>query len=102
MSSYPNLVKRFQNTFHIDIHGEGSAISLQEMHDFIEVRNVIVHSSGTASKQYYERMSVYEEKPLLENALESPEPNFSWLFDFSQRLAAHCMDIDSKVEEKWF
>ena len=44
-------------------------IFLFEVHDFLEVRNVIVHNDSHPSEQYFERMRVYNQKLCLNTAM---------------------------------
>lgn len=101
MLSYPKKVERFQKEFHVGLHHKTFPLSLFEVHDFLEVRNVIVHNDGHASDQYHDRMSGYNQPPLLQGKYESPEINFSWLLTFGQKLICLCNQVDKEVRNKW-
>lgn len=101
MLSYPKKVKKFEKDFHVGLHQKTFPLSLFEVHDFLEVRNVIVHNDGYASEHYIERMSVYNQKTLLEGAHYSLDVNFTWLLTFGQKLIALCVLVDDCIDKKW-
>jgi hypothetical protein len=101
MLPYPKKVERFQKEFRVGIHHKTFPLSLFQVHDFLEVRNVIVHSDGHASDQYLDRMSGYEQPPLLQGRYETLEINFSWLLTFGQKLIWLCNHVDEAVQKKW-
>ena len=101
MLSYPKKVEKFQREFHVGLHHQTLPLSLFEVHDFLEVRNVIVHSDGYASEQYLERMSIYNQPTLLKGKYDTLEINFSWLLTFGQQLISLCERIDEEVGKKW-
>jgi hypothetical protein len=101
MLPYPKKVERFQKDFHVGLHHKTFPLSLFQVHDFLEVRNVIVHSDGHASDQYLNRMSGYNQPPLLQMRYETLEINFSWLLTFGQKLIWLCNHVDEAVQKKW-
>jgi hypothetical protein len=101
MLSYPKKVEKFQKEFHVGLHHKTFPLSLFEVHDFLEVRNVIVHSDGHASDQYLERMSSYHQLSLLRWKYDTLGINFSWLLTFGQQLIFLCNLVDEEVSKKW-
>ena len=104
MSSYPKRVEEFQKLFHIGIHAKKSPMLLAEIHDMIEVRNVIQHNDGHTSLHYLDRMSVYSDSEytkLLKSEHSTLNINYTWLLDFGQRMVLLAEYIDTEVNSKW-
>ena len=103
MSNYPDLVKRYESRFHIGIHGKRAALSLHETHHFLEVRNLIVHNDGHASKLFFKRLKGYDKKsPLgILDKHNSAELNFEYLNEFRDKLIALSEFIDAQAMNKW-
>jgi len=104
MLAYPKRVEVFQSLFHVGIHSKKSPIILAKVHDFIEVRNVILHTGGHASSQYISRVSGYIQKgykPILEDELDTPKVDFVWLIEFAMDLIKLAEFIDEQVAQKW-
>jgi hypothetical protein len=100
MLSYPKKVEKFEKEFHVGLHHKSFPLTLFEVHDFLEVRNIIVHNDGHASTHYFDRLKSYNQDPLLKDKY-SPEVNFSWLFTFGENLISLCCLVDKKISEKW-
>lgn len=100
MASYPNVVRRFADQFHIDIHGDDSPLSLFRMHHLVEQRNVVVHGAGFVSKQYADRMSSYEHPAVLKEH-QSIRPDFKELFDELEHVWELGQYVDRKVSDQW-
>ena len=101
MGSYPVKVDRLQSKFHIGIHSDRAPIEIFDVHDFVEVRNVLSHSDGHASSEYHERMSGYGRQTLLRGRYASPTVDFRWLMGFSERLAELCDFIELEMSDRW-
>lgn len=101
MLSYPKKVKKFEKDFHVGLHQKNFPLSLFEVHDFLEVRNVIVHNDGHASEHYVERMSFYNQKTLIKGRYSTLEIDFSWLLTFGQTLLSQCVMVDESIDKKW-
>jgi hypothetical protein len=101
MLSYPQKVESFERHFHVGLHSKKSPLTLFEVHDFLEVRNVIVHSDGYASSQYLQRMKSYNQQTLLKRKYDTLKIDFSWLLSFAQRVTSLCDFIDGEVGKKW-
>ena len=104
MLAYPKRVDAFQYLFHVGIHSKKSPLSLAQVHDIIELRNVILHSGGYASIQYLSRIQAYIEngyKPLLKRELDTPKVDFVWLIGFATDLLKLAGYVDEHVAVKW-
>lgn len=104
MSAYPKRVDSFQKLFHIGIHSKKAPISLPEVHDLVEIRNVIQHSAGHCSQQYLNRMSVYDEtdyQRLLKSEYTQPKIDFCWLLELGINMVRLAEFVDSEAEQKW-
>lgn len=103
MSSYPNLVSKFERYFHTGIHDKSSPISLFEMHHLIEVRNIIVHNDGHHTSLFEDRLKQYESKsPLgLDGAYSSPKINFDYINTFKDKVLLLTQHIDKQIISKW-
>lgn len=101
MLSYPKKVERFEKEFHVGLHQKKFPLSLFEVHDFLEVRNVIVHSDGHASQHYVERMKNYNQPTLIQRRFSTPKVDFSWLISFGKDLISLCSLVDEKISQKW-
>jgi len=103
MSNYPNLVNKYESRFHIGIHSSKSPVTLFEVHHFLEVRNIIVHNEGHASKLFFERLKNYFElSPLnIKKPNDSPELNFEYLNKFKDKLIVLAEFIDNQAMQKW-
>lgn len=104
MLSYPKRVDVFQRMFHVGIHSIKSPISLELVHDIVEVRNVIMHNDGYASSLYFARLSPYIQngyKPLLKDEYDTREIDFIWLIRISTDLLKLAVFIDEQVSLKW-
>ncbi|MBI5000384.1 MAG: hypothetical protein HZB92_02500 [Euryarchaeota archaeon] len=97
-SSYPTFVKRLETDFHIKFHDDDAIISLFEMHNIFEIRNVVVHNDGIVDKSYVERMLDYKEKKYL--IRQSIKVDFIWIYDFVNKLYRFCSGIETKVRKK--
>jgi len=100
MLSYPKKVERFEKEFHVGLHHKSFPLTLFQVHDFLEVRNIIVHNDGYSSEQYVERMGVYNQPPLLEKK-QKLTVHFSWFLDFGQKLIFLCNLVDEQIDNKW-
>ncbi len=103
MSSYPDLVSKFESRFHIGIHNKKSPMTQYELHHFLEVRNIIVHNEGHASKLFFNRLKEYSEvSPLgIFEEFFRPELNFDYLNSFREKLTNLVEFIDAQAKEKW-
>ena len=103
MSAYPKRVDLFQKQFFVGIHSKKAPITLAEVHDLMEVRNVIQHSDAHASPQYFKRMGNYKPdyKLLLEREHSTPKVDFEWLLSMVQNLLKLTEYIDGEVAKKW-
>ena len=104
MLSYPKRVDAFQRYFHVGIHSKKAPLSLEKVHDLIEVRNVVLHSGGYASPKYFERMSAHTKhgyKPLLKKELDTLNVDFVWIIGFAKSLLELAGYIDEEVAKKW-
>jgi hypothetical protein len=102
MSGYPKRVKTFQSLFHIGLHSTDSPLRIEELHDLIEIRNLIQHSDGFASDEYFQRMSIYNGyKTLLTKQYGVLKTDFLWLLTFGGELVAQVEYIDNAIAEKW-
>jgi hypothetical protein len=102
--SYPNIVSSYEHGFHIGIHDKTSPISLPVVHNLIELRNVVVHNDGHASKLYLERTLSYKEQKLpkvLTYEYESLEIDFPWLIDTAKFLLRLGNHIDQQARKRW-
>ena len=104
MLSYPKRVEVFERMFHVGIHSKKSPVTLELVHDIIEVRNVIVHNDGYASSLYFARLSPYIKngyKPLLKDEYDTKEIDFIWLIRISTDLLKLAIYIDEQASLKW-
>ncbi|WP_201595506.1 hypothetical protein [Psychrobacter vallis] len=102
MSAYPKRVEQFQKIFYVGIHSKKSPVSVAELHDLIEVRNVIQHNDGHASPQYFKRMAGYGDyRLLLPLSYSTPTVDFKWLLSFAQKMLHLAEYIDIEVANKW-
>ncbi len=104
MSAYPKRVEGFQKLFHVGVHSKKSPMGLVELHDLIEVRNVIQHNDGHGSTHYIQRMSVYKDLDytnLIKSEYYTPKIDFNWLIDFGVRILELAEFLDEEVSEKW-
>lgn len=104
MQSYPKLVKTFQDRFFIGIHSRNAPITLEEVHNFIELRNLVVHNHGHANKHYLDRVKKYQDlnfPELLKRQHSSISVNFHWLFTISDQLLKLGDFIDKQAQERW-
>ena len=101
--NYSDKVKKFENAFNVRLHSMKSPLSLFEMHHFFEVRNIIVHEDGYASKMFFKKLNRYSKpSPLgIKNEFNSPEINFSYINQFKDKLKAFAELTDNKVRAKW-
>ena len=101
MLSYPKKVDYFQSQFHIGIHSKKSPFTLSEVHDFIEVRNIIIHNDGHANEQYFERLKDYNQETLVKRTHFSLKPDFVWFISFAKQLLALGYFIENDISKKW-
>jgi len=102
MESYPVKAERMQSKFRIGIHSNRSPMELFDVHDFVEVRNVLVHTGGHAtSSQYHDRMRHYGRNTLIRSAYGTVATDFKWLMNFAECLAELCCFIDKEMRAKW-
>jgi hypothetical protein len=103
MNNYPELVKKFESRFHIGIHSAKSPISQYEIHHFLEVRNIIVHNEGHASKLFFTRLNKYAlSSPLgIDMEFSTPNLNFEYLNEFKDKLIELAEFIDIQAKERW-
>lgn len=102
MSAYPKRVDQFQKIFYVGIHSKKSPISIAELHDLMEVRNVIQHNDGHVSPQYFKRMANYKDYGLLlPLSYSTPTVDFKWLLSFAQKMLHLAEYIDVEVANKW-
>jgi hypothetical protein len=100
MRSYPEQVDWFQRHLYTGMHSRKGPLALDELHDFFEVRNVIVHSSGHAKKQYIDRTKHMTTRRL-PREYASPRIDFVQLTDFAAKLLVQAEFVDSQVAAKW-
>lgn len=103
MLTYPDIVKKFESKFHIGIHSKKSPMTIFEVHHFLEVRNIIVHNEGHASKLFFQRLNSYDEKSPLEikGELNSPKTDFEYIASFKDKLILLAEHIDNEARSKW-
>jgi len=104
MKSYPKRIEAFQKLFHVGIHSKKSPMPIVEMHDLIEVRNIIQHNDGHCSKQYLQRMSLYkdlEHDCFLSGLYGTIKIDFIWLLGFGKKMLKLTEFIDKEVSKKW-
>jgi hypothetical protein len=102
--SYPKVAKGVSSLFKVQLHGSKSPMSLFEIHDFIETRNVIVHGDGAAGELYYDRMRIYGKDTFIKERKSKSgyvKINFKWFFRNAEKFLEQCSFIDEQLTEKW-
>lgn len=102
--SYPKMVRSISSLLKIEFHGSKSPMSLFEVHDFIETRNVIIHNDGVAGHLYFERMSGYENEPFIKDKKSKRgyvDIDYNWFFKYAENFLSQCSFIDEQLTKKW-
>lgn len=100
MKSYPDQVAWFERELHVGLHSRAAPMTLVDIHDFIELRHVIVHADGHASRAYIERTGHIPNRRL-ERMHSTPAIDFVELLGFSARLLMQVEFVDAAVADKW-
>lgn len=98
------MVKTISSLFKIEFHGTKSSMTLFEVHDFFEVRNVIVHNDGTAGQLYFPRMKNYKEQSFIKETKSKRgylDIDFNWFFNKAEKFLHQCNFIDEQLTKKW-
>ena len=99
--SYPKLVGRFQNAFHVGIHDQDSPIQqIFPVHHLIEKRNIIVHNDGQASLEYVEKMKIYNDSSILKKDEEVPV-DFQDFYNHLSMIREIGKYIELCVQSRW-
>jgi len=104
MSSYPKRVDTFQKKYHIGLHSKHSPVTMAELHDVIEIRNLIQHNFGKVNDKYNERMQIYDKSKytrLISANNHTLQVDFAWLFSFGEKMLELAEFIEIEVLKKW-
>jgi hypothetical protein len=102
INSYPMLSKKITELLKIEFHGSKSPMSLMEMHDLFEVRNMIVHGDGYGEGEYEKRMGgyIHYEDCYLYGEY-GVKLNYKWLFVQIEAVRNQCLHINQLVNKNW-
>ncbi|MBM7558155.1 hypothetical protein [Halanaerobacter jeridensis] len=103
MKPYTKIVSQYESRFHIGIHKK-APISLEVVSNLIQLRHVIVHNEGHASKKYLTKMSNYDKEDIpkmLQKRYESVDIDFQWYFEMCKLLLDLGDHIDQQARKRW-